>query len=125
MEIFKRTGVHPDMASSSDSLPPLPERDQNRPHVFMDVQLGKESLGVQYNGLHGELMHVCNIHRRCLIVSVLCPGRMVLEVFEDEAPLAARHLLNRFREGTRETVQNTHVHRLVEDMGIFFGTSQG
>jgi cyclophilin family peptidyl-prolyl cis-trans isomerase len=50
---------------------------------------------------------------------------MVLEVFEDEAPLAARQLLNRFREGTRETVQGTHVHRLIEDMGIFFGTSRG
>ena len=48
MEIFKRTGVHPDLAgssSSASSLPPLPERDQNRPHVFMDVQLGQESLG--------------------------------------------------------------------------------
>ena len=45
MEIFKRTGRHPDMASSSESLPPLPERDQNRLHVFMDVQLGKENVG--------------------------------------------------------------------------------
>ena len=56
---------------------------------------------------------------------MLCTGRMVLEVFQDEAPLAAQQLLNRFREGTRETVQNTHVHRLIEDLGVFFGTSQG
>ena len=46
MEIYKRTGVHPDLAGSqANSVPPLPERDMNRPHVFMDIQLGKESLG--------------------------------------------------------------------------------
>lgn len=46
MEIYKRTGVHPDLAGSqANSVPPLPERDMNRPHVFMDLQLGKDSLG--------------------------------------------------------------------------------
>ncbi len=49
----------------------------------------------------------------------------MLEVFEDQAPLAARQLLNRCREGTRETLHNTHVHRLITDQGIFFGKSPG
>ena len=52
-------------------------------------------------------------------------GRLVLEVFEDQAPLAARQLLNRCREGTRETLHNTHVHRLITDQGIFFGRTHG
>lgn len=47
----------------------------------------------------------------------------MLEVFEDQAPLAARQLLNRCREGTRETLHNTHVHRLITDQGMFFGKS--
>ena len=55
MEIYKRTGVHPDLAGSqANSVAPLPERDMNRPHVFMDIQLGKESLG--------EPTHACS-HR--------------------------------------------------------------
>ena len=49
----------------------------------------------------------------------------MLEVFEDQAPLAARQLLNRCREGMRETLHNTHVHRLITDQGMFFGKSHG
>lgn len=47
MEVFKRTGKHPalDASRNSDSLPPLPERDMNRPHVFIDVNQGNENLG--------------------------------------------------------------------------------
>lgn len=52
-------------------------------------------------------------------------GRVVVEVFEDQAPLAARHLINRCREGTTDTLQHTDVHRLLPDMAMFFGTSRG
>lgn len=52
-------------------------------------------------------------------------GRLVVEVFEDQAPLAARHLINRCREGTTDTLQLTYVHRLLPDMAMFFGTSHG
>ncbi len=47
MEIFKRTGRHPALEANrnSDSLPPLPERDMNRPHIFIDVQQGSATLG--------------------------------------------------------------------------------
>ncbi len=48
-----------------------------------------------------------------------------MEVFEDQAPLAARHLINRCREGTTDTLQHTYVHRLLPDMAMFFGTSRG
>ncbi|BDA45262.1 probable peptidyl-prolyl cis-trans isomerase E [Coccomyxa sp. Obi] len=98
MEIYKRTGRHPALEGNrnSDSLPPLPERDMNRPHIFIDVQQGNDTL-----------------------------GRLVVEVFEDQAPLAARHLINRCREGTTDTLQLTSVHRLLPDMAMFFGTSRG
>ncbi len=52
-------------------------------------------------------------------------GRLVVEVFEDQAPLAARHIINRCREGTTDTLQLTYVHRLLPDMAMFFGTSHG
>ena len=148
MEIYKRTGVHPDLAGSqTNSVPPLPERDMNRPHVFMDLQLGKESLGEPLHAIVQQLVLCCwsaEIIRlwRDVIVTCTpypsqlqgmyglqllapCAGRLVLEVFEDQAPLAARQLLNRCREGTRETLHNTHVHRLITDQGMFFGKSQG
>lgn len=54
-----------------------------------------------------------------------CAGRLLVEVFEDAAPLAARHFLNRCREGSSEGLQGTCLHRLVPDLGFFFGTSRG
>jgi cyclophilin family peptidyl-prolyl cis-trans isomerase len=52
-------------------------------------------------------------------------GRVVVEVFEDQAPLATRHLINRCREGTTDSLQDTYVHRMLPDLAIFFGTSRG
>lgn len=52
-------------------------------------------------------------------------GRLVVEVFEDRAPLAARHLLNRCREGTTDALKSVAVHRLLPDSAIFLGTSNG
>ena len=49
----------------------------------------------------------------------------MVEVFEDRAPLAARHLLNRCREGTTDTLKSVTVHRLLPDSAIFLGTSNG
>lgn len=54
-----------------------------------------------------------------------CTGRLLVEVFEDAAPLATRRFLNRCREGSSEALQGTCVHRLVPDQGLFFGTSRG
>ena len=49
----------------------------------------------------------------------------MVEVFEDRAPLAARHLLNRCREGTTDALKSVVVHRLLPDSAIFLGTSNG
>ncbi len=49
----------------------------------------------------------------------------MVEVFEDRAPLAARHLLNRCREGTTDALKSVTVHRLLPDSAIFLGTSNG
>lgn len=97
MEVFKRTGRHPALeGNNADSLPALPERDMNRRHVFLDIRQGTDDL-----------------------------GRLVIEVFEDKAPLAARHLLNRCREGTTDALKGVIVHRLLPDSAIFLGTSNG
>ena len=46
MEEFKRTGRHPALeGNNEDNLPALPERDMNRPHVFLDIRQGTEDLG--------------------------------------------------------------------------------
>ena len=52
-------------------------------------------------------------------------GRLLVEVFEDAAPLAARFFLNRCREGSSEALQGTCVHRLQPEMAFFFGKSRG
>jgi hypothetical protein len=54
-----------------------------------------------------------------------CAGRLLVEVFEDAAPLAARFFLNRCREGSSEALQGTCVHRLQPEMAFFFGKSRG
>jgi hypothetical protein len=65
MEIFRRTGRHPALeGSSADRLPPLPERDMNRPHVFLDVKQSKDSLGERQRSLlsvdpYPHLVQVC------------------------------------------------------------------
>ena len=47
MEIFKRTGRHPALeGNNDDNLPALPERDMNRPHVFLDIRHGDADLGM-------------------------------------------------------------------------------
>ncbi len=47
MEIFKRTGRHPALeGNNDDNLPALPERDMNRPHVFLDIRHGNVDLGM-------------------------------------------------------------------------------
>lgn len=47
MEIFKRTGRHPALeGNNDDNLPALPERDMNRPHVFLDIRHGTADLGM-------------------------------------------------------------------------------
>ena len=46
MAEYKRTGRHPALeGNNEDNLPALPERDMNRPHVFLDIRQGTEDLG--------------------------------------------------------------------------------
>lgn len=47
MDHFKKTGKHPalEQAAQAQTVPPLPEVDQNRPHVFMDFKSRGKPLG--------------------------------------------------------------------------------
>eukprot|EP00884_Botryococcus_braunii_P012448 jgi/Botrbrau1/21203/Bobra.39_2s0006.1 len=100
MDQFRKTGKHPAVkeATEAQTVAPLPEVDQNRPHVFIEFKSrGQRSW---------------------------C-GRLVIEVFEDHIPLAARWFLNRAREGMTDCFHNTRVHRLVPDQAVFAGLTSG
>lgn len=49
---------------------------------------------------------------------------MVIELFDDIAPVAVMHFRNRCSEGASDTFKGTGVHLLVKDMGAFGGRSQ-
>lgn len=51
-------------------------------------------------------------------------GRLLVEVFEDRIPLAARQLLNRCRPGSHGCFQGTTVARLMPEQGFFVRSSR-
>lgn len=48
-------------------------------------------------------------------------GRLVIELFEDVAPAAARHLLTRCSQGSAASVQGTMFHKLLPGYALFGG----
>ena len=53
-------------------------------------------------------------------------GRLLVEVFEDRIPLAARQLLNRCRAGSDGCFQGSTVPKLLPHLGVFIvGTRYG
>eukprot|EP00882_Tetradesmus_deserticola_P006761 GHRQ01007117.1.p3 GENE.GHRQ01007117.1~~GHRQ01007117.1.p3 ORF type:complete len:116 (+),score=40.05 GHRQ01007117.1:230-577(+) len=69
MEQFLQTGVHPDLERAKQSagvVVALPDPDAHRPHIFLELTVDNRNA-----------------------------GRLVIEMFEDMAPAAARHLINR------------------------------
>lgn len=100
MEVFLQTGVHPHLQrvqadpGSNDVLTALPDPDPTRPHVFMDVTVDNKPA-----------------------------GRLVIELFEDVAPAAARHLLNRCTPGAGASLQGALFHKLLAGFGLFGGKS--
>mmetsp|Transcript_3575 Transcript_3575/g.10397 ORF Transcript_3575/g.10397 Transcript_3575/m.10397 type:complete len:305 (+) Transcript_3575:238-1152(+) len=101
LELFKQTGVHPDVESArrraqADSLSALPDSETGagRPRTYIELSVGKRVL-----------------------------GRVVFEVFADVTPLPARAFVNRCRAGSSATVNGTTVHRVMPLLGIYFGNS--
>lgn len=59
---FQKTGRHAELvqASAAERVPALPERDMNRPHVFLDLKQGSKLLGTLASVTPGSLWHkVC------------------------------------------------------------------
>ncbi len=125
--MFQRTGRHPDLARgpNTDALPNLPERDLNRQHVFFDLRQGPDTLGARPRGRPPSAPPARERGARVQSGARHRAGRLLVEVFEDAAPLAARFFLNRCREGSSEALQGTCVHRLQPEMAFFFGKSRG
>jgi hypothetical protein len=63
MEEFKKTGRHAalEQASTSDTIPALPEADKNRPHVFMDIKVRGNVLGECSAGLRPFTLELVDI----------------------------------------------------------------
>jgi cyclophilin family peptidyl-prolyl cis-trans isomerase len=108
-EIFKQTGVHPAIESVEQSAameaPDLPEPDANRPHVFMDLAVGA---GAKQKPL----------------------GTLVIEVFEDLAPSAAREFTLRITGGGAGRAgfvayERTRIHKIVDGVRLEGGARKG
>ncbi|PSC70113.1 peptidyl-prolyl cis-trans isomerase H isoform A [Micractinium conductrix] len=99
MEKYLETGVHPEVErarlAQQEVIPPLPERSTQRPHVFLDVEGNKKT-----------------------------QGRLVVELFDDVAPVAVTHFRNRCSEGASDSFKGTAIHRLVKDMAAVGGRSR-
>ncbi|KAL4419765.1 hypothetical protein ABPG75_006863 [Micractinium tetrahymenae] len=98
MEKFLATGVHPEVErarlAQQDVIPPLPERSTQRQHAFLDIAVNNTT-----------------------------QGRLVIELFDDIAPVAVMHFRARCSEGASDSFKGTAIHRLVKDMGAFGGHS--
>lgn len=98
METFLATGVHPEVErarlAQQEIIPVLPERSTQRQHVFMDIAVNKQ-----------------------------IKGRLIIELFDDIAPVAVLHFRNRCSEGASDSFKGTAIHKLVKDMGAFGGLS--
>lgn len=51
-------------------------------------------------------------------------GRVIVEVFLDLVPLAARAYLNRCRAGASGSLQGTAVHKTMPGLGVYAGISR-
>ncbi|WIA22889.1 hypothetical protein OEZ86_009830 [Tetradesmus obliquus] len=99
MEKFLETGVHPDLerakqSASSGVVVALPDPDSQRPHIFLDLSVDNRSV-----------------------------GRLVVEMFEDVAPAAARHLINRVQQGASASLHNCKFHKLLPYYALYGGKS--
>ncbi len=98
MERFKDTGEHPELEAArhraATAVQPLPEASTARPYVFFDFQINKQPA-----------------------------GRVVIELFDDVAPVAVAHFRNRCSEGASDTFKGTPIHKVLREQAIFGGRS--
>lgn len=73
---FQKTGRHAELvqASAAERVPALPERDMNRPHVFLDLKQGSKLLGTFATVTQASLW----AHSLCACSCVYCQLTCVL-----------------------------------------------
>ena len=83
--------------------------------------MGQPALKVDSCSLVSQatLAHVVVIHHAAMQSLGLYAGRLLVEVFEDRIPLAARQLLNRCRAGSDGCFQGSTVPKLLPHLGVF------
>ncbi|GAB4816059.1 hypothetical protein N2152v2_003105 [Parachlorella kessleri] len=98
MEKFQETGEHPELEAArqraANAVPPLPEKSTLRPYVFFDFHVNKNPA-----------------------------GRIVIELFDDIAPVAVSHFRNRCSEGASDTFKGTAIYKVLREQAIFGGKS--
>jgi hypothetical protein len=136
-------------ANRHENIHALPDMDPTRPHVFIDVAVDNKPAGVccgccvvlwvLWVCVLADLLCPrplfpaalgCAAGRpaqptsRCTMswaLSCLHTGRLVIEIFEDAAPAAARHLLNRFMHGSAASVSGAPFHKLLPGYALYGG----
>jgi NK-tumor recognition protein len=103
---FQRTGVHPELKareeSNTDASSSLPMHNPGRAHAFMDIAVGKDPIGT-----------------------------LVIEVFDDIAPNAAREFILRVSDdggaGRAGDVKyaNTEIHMIADGVNVDGGRAPG
>mmetsp|Transcript_38722 Transcript_38722/g.99021 ORF Transcript_38722/g.99021 Transcript_38722/m.99021 type:complete len:301 (-) Transcript_38722:109-1011(-) len=93
MDKYLETGVHPDFQPQSQSeVLQLPERDLNRPHVFLEFSV------------QGSVK-----------------GRVIIELFEDRLPTTVSQFRNRCSYGSSLWLKGTSIHRIQSGYALFGG----
>lgn len=94
MDEYFETDKYPELQNQIRALggvaPPLPIYESRRPHVYLDLSTSKHSL-----------------------------GRVVIELFEDEGPLAVNLFKGRCYEGVPETFKGTKIEKVTPALGLF------
>lgn len=93
MDVYLETGVHPDFQpQAQNEVRQLPERDVNRPHVFLEISV------------QGEVV-----------------GRLVIELFHDCLPTTVSQFRNRCSYGSSLWLKGSKIHKIQSGFAIFGG----
>lgn len=140
MEVFKKTGVHPDIAAAqqraqqgSSALVPLPPHDANRDFIFLDLGLGQQQprpLGRLVVELYTDMIPVrgaggctrarCHPHARAHVHAARCHPHAPAS-HTPPLQMGANHLRNRVLPGSAAGLRGACAHKLQAGYAVWLG----
>lgn len=145
MEEYQKTGHHPAVERAKrdrDAIRLLPDPKPSRRHVFMDIDVQGRAIGGQgvVDDVAGDggawppsLVSVptpLGVHPNIALLSIsqgrLSPsaGRLVIELYDDLAPVPVGAFQNRCQPDASETFKGTIIHKLVAEQAAWGGRSK-